>query len=223
MDKKIEISDLDTEPFYKIYIIESPADKDLLEKRTEGKALSNILELSQIHYEYFLVTTLNVLRQAFEMIKEDILKLQEEYLFVWPLIHISCHGREEGIGLTDKSFVEWSYLYDLLSIVNVCFEETDPVSPVLLSMSSCYGLHAIKSDWEKRSSRSPFAFVLGHENKIPWDDALIAFSVFFHHFVNRKSTSDIALKCMNASISSQDYFKLFNSKECYEVFKNTNI
>jgi hypothetical protein len=220
MERGLENCELNTEVFYKVYIIESPGDMDLLEKRTEGKALSNILEMSEIPYEYYLTTTKNVLKQVFEIIKEDILELQEEYLFVWPIIHVSCHGNEDGIGLTDGSFIPWSYLNDFLSVVNVCFDEADPVSPIVLSMSSCYGLHAIKTDWQKRGERSPFAFVLGHEDTILWDEALIAFSVFFHHFVNKKSTSEIALQCMNASINSHDHFKLFNSIELYECFNN---
>lgn len=220
MERGLENCELDTEVFYKVYIIESPSGIDLLEKRTEGKALSNILEMSEIPYEYYLTTTENVLKQVFEMIKEDVLELQEEYLFVWPIIHISCHGNEDGIGLTDDNFISWSVLNDLLSVVNVCFDEADPLSPIVLSMSSCYGLHAIKTDWEKRGEHSPFAFVLGHEDAILWDDALIAFSVFFHHFVNKKSTAEIALHCMNASINLPNHFKLFNSIEYYEHFKD---
>jgi len=219
METGLENCGLDTEVYHKVYIIESPSDIDLFEKRTEGKALSNILELSEIPYEYCLTTTKNIFNQAFELIKEDILELQEEYLFVWPIIHLSCHGNEKGIGLTDGDFISWSALNDLLSVVNVCFNEADPVSPILLSMSSCYGLHAIKADWEKRGKRSPFAFVLGHEDTILWDDALIAFSVFFHNFVKKKSTSEIAVQCMNTSINLPEHFKLFNSTECYEVFK----
>lgn len=220
MERELENCELDTETFYKVYIIESPGDMDLLEKRTEGKALSNILEISEIPYEYYLATTKNVLVQVFEIIKEDILELQDEYLFVWPIIHISCHGNENGIGLTNNEFIPWSKLYDLLSIVNICFDEADPVSPILLSMSSCYGLYAIRTDWEKRNERSPFAFVLGHEDTILWDDALIAFSVFFHQFVNKNCTAEVALQCMNTSINSPDHFKLFNSTEFYEHFKD---
>lgn len=62
--------ELDTEAFYKVYIIESPDDMDL----------------------------------------------QDEYLFVWPIIHISCHGNEDGIKLTNNELIPWSKLYDLLSV-----------------------------------------------------------------------------------------------------------
>lgn len=220
MESGLENCELDTEVFYKVYILESPGDIDLLEKRTEGKALSNVLEISEIPYEYYLVTTKNVFEQVFEMIKEDILELQDEYLFAWPIIHISCHGNKDGIGLTDNDFISWSDLNNLLSVVNVCFDEGEPISPILLSMSSCYGLHAIKTDWEKREEHSPFACVLGHEDKILWDDALIAFSVFFHHYVNKKSTAIVALECMNASINLPDHFKLFFSTEYNEHFKD---
>lgn len=208
--------DLDQDVFFKVYIIESPADIDLFENRTEGKALSNILRISEIPYEYLLVTSKRTFGQAFDLIKDDISELQEEYLFVWPIIHISCHGNDEGIGLTDGSYLNWNVLYHMLEDINICFEE-EQNSPILLAMSSCYGLHAIKADWD--NEKSPFAFVLGHEETIPWDDALIAFSVFYHNFVNKKVTSDIALECMNNSINHPEYFKLFNSKDIYNLFK----
>ena len=219
MRNELENCELETEVFHKVYIIESPSDENLLEQKTEGKSLSSIFELSEIPYDYYLVTTEKTLKQAFESIKEDVLDLQDDYLFVWPIIHISCHGNEEEIGLTDNSRIQWSVLNDLLSTINVCFE-VESVSPILLSMSSCYGLHAIKADWEKQGDRSPFAFVLGHEDTILWDDALIAFSVFFHHFVNKKCTADISLECMNASINLPNHFKLFNSTDCYEFLKD---
>lgn len=206
---------LEQDIFFKVYIIESPADIDLFENRTEGKALSNVLEISEIPYEYLLVTSEKTFELAFKSIKDDILELQEEYLFVWPIIHVSCHGNDSGIGLTDNSYLKWNVLYQMLTEVNLCFEE-DPSSPIFLSMSSCFGLHAIKTDWDSESS--PFAFVLGHEKEILWEDALIAFSVFYHNFVNKKKSSDIALACMNNSINAPGYFKLFNSKDIYNLF-----
>ncbi|WP_283689930.1 hypothetical protein ACSW9I_06125 [Clostridium perfringens] len=208
---------MNLETVYKVYIIESPSADDLMKGITEGQALTKILELSNIQYEYFLVTTKEVFEKALVYIKEDVLELQEEKIFVWPIIHISCHGNEECIGLTNNEFINWSTLEKYLSIVNVCFEEADPVSPIILSMSSCCGLNAIKSDWVKNHESSPFSFVLGHENEIPWDDALIAFSVFYHNFINKELDPLTALKCMNDSINSENYFKLFSSTDCYKI------
>ncbi len=59
----------------------------------------------EIPYEYYLTTTKDVLKQVLEIIKEDIFELQEEHLLVWPIIHVLCHGNEDGIGLTDSSFI----------------------------------------------------------------------------------------------------------------------
>ncbi len=145
--------------------------------------------------------------------------MQEEYPFVWPVIHISCHEDDNGIRLIDNSYIKWDVLHRMLEIINICFEE-EPNSLVLLSMSSCYGLHAIKADWG--NEKSPFAFVLGHEEKISWDDALIAFFVFYHNYASKRKTSDIALECMNNSINNTKYFKLFNSKGIYNLLKNFN-
>ena len=39
---------------FKIYIIESPNDNDILSNRFEGKILSNILDMSGIKNQYFI-------------------------------------------------------------------------------------------------------------------------------------------------------------------------
>lgn len=104
----------------------------------------------------------------------------------------------------------------MLRLINIPFDDQDPVSPIQLSMSSCYGLHAILAD--DSMGRSPFGFVLGHENEISWDDALIAFSVYYHNFVSKKMDSQTSLKCMNESINNPGYFKLFGSSDIYSLF-----
>ena len=41
MESGLENCELDTEVFYKVYILESPGDIDLLEKITEENAINN--------------------------------------------------------------------------------------------------------------------------------------------------------------------------------------
>ncbi|MBK7921866.1 MAG: hypothetical protein IPJ92_08280 [Veillonella sp.] len=78
------------------------------------------------------------------------------------------------------------------------------------------GLHAIKADW---GNENHLCFCLRTRRKISWDDALIAFFVFYHNYASKRKTSDIALECMNNSINNPKYFKLFNSKGIYNLLR----
>ena len=56
----------------KIYIIESQKDSDILNKRTEGKALSATLDLAHIPNMYYQVVTVEMLEECFKQICLDI-------------------------------------------------------------------------------------------------------------------------------------------------------
>ena len=83
---------------YGVFIIESMDWKDELEGNLDGHALSVILKLSRIPYEYIYVRT----RIEFEHAMEFFRKTDFGFL------HISCHGNEEGLCLTidDLNFEE---------------------------------------------------------------------------------------------------------------------
>src|SRR5688572_4013746 len=89
-----------------VYVIESPSASDLLDGRTEGQALCGVLDLAEIPRSYSLVTNLDTLSSA---LTSRLVEAWERF-GVLPVLHLSLHGNEDGVGLTDGTFVTWDQL-----------------------------------------------------------------------------------------------------------------
>lgn len=189
------------ECYSKVYIVESPAAVDLLEKRTEGKALSSILSLSDIDHEYYLAVNKKCFKKAFHNIRKDVQRIKAEYKDVKPCIHISCHSDEESISLTNNKEINWHELSDILSEVNEVCDE----NPLCLLMSSCCGLSAYVAIKEI-DGKSPKTFIVGSDEEVGWDTSLIAFASFYFNYIGRGISRKKAVECMNMSINNEITF-----------------
>jgi len=212
--------------YFKVYIIESPSANDLLHGRCEGTSLTSIFKLEDIPYEYYLAINKDTVKSALELIKEDMLYVHYEEMrecFFFPIIHLSCHGNEDCIAFSSGDSIKWNELNQIINDMelNLAFDEGGTINPLSLSMSSCCGLYAIFADREEHSvDKSPFAFVLGHEESIRWDDALIAFATYYHNLIKKELTMTDSVRCMNNSINNADFFKSFHSHDAYNLLSN---
>lgn len=196
------------EKLFKVYIVESPGDEDLLLGKKEGDSLSEIFKLENIKYEYYLVVSRKMFKEAIQLIKNDIIELKEEGLWVFPIIHLSCHGNDECICMSNGTKIEWSYLNNIIGDINDVFSDEEK-NNILLCMSSCYGLYAINADKDEDDddSKSPFSSLIGSEYEISWEDSLIAFSVFYHNYIIKEKSMIKSIVCMNSSIGEDGVFK----------------
>lgn len=155
-----------------VHIIESPSNLDLLDGRTEGRALSEALSLAEIPHRYNLVTNGQTLGQA----------LGPRLVQAWktfggrPILHFSVHGNQDGISLTDRSFLSWHHLRQGLLPLNRAMQ-----GGLLICMSSCFGSSgcrmAMYSDDEP-----PFWALVGNTGDAAWSDAAVAYITFYHLF-----------------------------------------
>lgn len=83
-----------------VYIIESPADEDLLDGRTEGRALQEPMHIATIPNTYSLVTSRKTLDLA---LGPRLPVAMARHAPGWiPIVHFSCHGSDSGLALTDS-------------------------------------------------------------------------------------------------------------------------
>jgi hypothetical protein len=82
-----------------VYVIESPSSLDLLDGRTEGRALCQALSLAEIPYWYSLVTDRESLGQA---IGPRLVEAWKTLGGKPPILHFSMHGNQEGVALTNR-------------------------------------------------------------------------------------------------------------------------
>ncbi|MEA5553280.1 hypothetical protein VB713_20275 [Anabaena cylindrica UHCC 0172] len=189
-----------------VYIIESPSDEDMLDGLTEGRSLASALELAEIRYCYNLVTTKNSLNIA--LTQRLFNAIAEENKL--PILHFSMHGNHQGIGLTDKEFIQWHEL--LPFIVKIKTFLGNYSSDLLICMSSCYGSFA-NCMATMYPGNIPFKFLIGNKESVPWNDAAVAYITFYHLLF--KGLHPYECKEIMCKASYNDKFELYDGEESH--------
>lgn len=180
-----------------VYIVESPQNSDLRVGRAEGKALCQALTLAEIPHRYSLVTDLKTLRQALGP------KLVEAWttLNKFPILHLSMHGNQEGISLTNESdFLSWNSLRQELLPLNRVMSQV-PNGGLLICMSSCFGSSGCRMAMYTDNEPS-FRALVGNVGKTGWADAAVAYITFYHLFF-KGLPLDVCVDSMR--VASGDY------------------
>lgn len=197
----------------KIYIIESQDPKDILEKRTEGKALSAGLELAGIANQYFQVINDDCFTECIEIIAQDINNLKQDGL-VAPYIHTSAHGNEDGIVLTSGEFISWEDFTKKVERLNVLTGKIQPipdkphieVSPINYCFSTCKGHNAYKIQGKAKENK--FSSIIGPTDSVEWSDSLLAFMTFYHQIFYKRVKAIKAIEIMNIAAGLDNIFRI---------------
>jgi hypothetical protein len=155
-----------------VHIIESPSPKDLLEERTEGRALSKMLKAAAIPHEH----SLTIDRATFEEALSDRLMEAWKRHGCIPILHLSMHGNADGVQLGTGEFVTW---HDLRQLLLPLVRQMQ--GSLLLCLSSCYGVSACRMAMYTDAEPHFWALV-SHCGAVSWRDATFAFSSFYHLF-----------------------------------------
>jgi len=191
-----------------VHIIESPSSQDLLDDRREGEVLTKALKLAQIESTYNLVADYETLQEALgkklysEMIKGAQLRT--------PIIHISAHGNENGIVLTDHTLINWDRLKALLTPINKVLD-----GMLLISLSSCKSFSACTMSFTENKDL-PFFGLVSHIGTPNWADAAVAFVTFYHRFFKNSLVPD-AVEAMKVA-SGDNGFSSFLGIEGQKIW-----
>src|ERR1039457_736165 len=119
-----------------VFIIESNKKEEIVAGYglSEAKALSQMLTIAGIDHKVRGVIDKYTLAQAIAEFASIASQSQ-----TFPVLHIAAHGNERGLGLTDNQLIEWRELYQMLMPAHAV-----RLGQFLLSMSSCFGMAAIK-------------------------------------------------------------------------------
>lgn len=191
-------------PPYKLFLLESDREEDLqlglTEGATEGAALSEALKLAQVPNRRFTVVDKNELLECLVCIqREHVQSLQTMALTGDPAficwLHFSCHGNEDGLGLSGGDFLTWGELRSAL--LGFFFHPAHASSPmVLISLSACKGVAAGKIMF---ADPPPYgcSVLVGPNRAVTWADSLTAFVSFYHLTLIKRLTADEAVAGMN--------------------------
>lgn len=163
-----------------VHVIESPSAQDLLDGRTEGRSLCEALSLANIPHCYNLATTLESFREALGARLTNACAQHEAP----PILHLSMHGNNEGVALTDGTFLTWNQLrLELAALKNAM------AGGLLICMSSCFGGAGCRMAMHEDGDQ-PFWALVGNTREAMWADAAVAYIAFYHQFFKGKSVQE---------------------------------
>lgn len=181
-----------------VYVIESPSALDLLDGRTEGRALCEAISVSGIPYFYSLVTNKETLKIA---LADRLDTASHNFGSAVPVLHFSMHGNEHGVALTSGDFITWAELEFLLNDVNQKCNSTG----MLLCMSTCHGIHAQRMAVADLTRR-PFWALVGNSFSTQWSDSAVAYIAFYHRYFKGIGINDCVTAMKFASGDQNFYF-----------------
>jgi hypothetical protein len=189
---------MDKEKGFGVFIIESSYPKDFYNQQLDGIAAQSLLNILRIPNRFRVVLDLKYLRKALREAAKD-----DEF----DVIHLSCHGGEDGIVLADDSPVKWPQFASL-------FDEAD-CAPSALVMSSCCGAaggigHAFQS-----VEAGP-GIIFGSKDERSYGEYAAAWALLYHRFQVAGVTKDAAqeaLRQINATIGDTFVYRRWDSSK----------
>jgi hypothetical protein len=153
--------------------VESPSSKDLLDGRTEGRLLWEALQLAGVQVLYNLATDYSTFNIA---LTAKIMQMSSYLNIGLPILHLSMHGNEDGIGLTNGTRLKWDDLRKLLLPINKLMQ-----GGLIVCMSACSSASGGQMAMYDPPEPLPFFALIGHTGTPSWHEAAIAFVTFYHH------------------------------------------
>ena len=179
-----------------VYVIESPSAPDLYHKRSESEMIKKALSLHGIH----CVTRLTISKESFEAaIKIGLPEEMKFFSGLTPVLHISAHGEQNGLQLSNADEITWHELKNLLLPINKALN-----GGLLLCMSSCKGFSACRMAMNSNNDAHPFFAVIGNTKEPTWSDTAIAYSSFYHLIAKGEYIID-AVEAMRKASGNKDF------------------
>ncbi len=155
-----------------VYIIESPSEIDIYKNTSEGNLLTHSLTLQGTPCSHKTTISKVAFEAALTFGLEEQMKLFPDLL---PIIHISAHGNEEGIALSNNELVTWHDLRTYLLPINNALD-----GALLLCMSCCHGFSAARMAMYIGEKEHPFYSMVGHYESPTWSETAVGYTTFCH-------------------------------------------
>jgi hypothetical protein len=126
------------------------------------------------------------------------LRLQNEKRGVFPLLHIECHGDEDGLQFADGSLISWESLKEALIPLNVAMRLN-----LMIVLVSCFGGAFIKA--LRLSDRAPVWGLIGPSQKISSGEVEPHFGIFYRTLFSTGSPR-ATVDALNQSISRHNLY-----------------
>ena len=182
-----------------VYVIESPSAVDLLDGITEGRSLCEALRLSGIDHWYSLATNRETFSQSLhDRLGEALKRFPQKY----PLLHLSMHGNDSGVSLTNNEFLSWKELRDVLKPLTKIMDSSS-----IICLSYCFGLHGATMAMNEENDPTFWALI-SSSSSISWAEAAVAYITFYHLFLTKGHSLKECVKAMQVASGNKGFMYL---------------
>ncbi len=197
-----------------VFVIESPSASDLYHRRSEGDVIKQAVALNGIHC---VVKTAISLEAFNACLKLGIVEEMQAHKGFLPLLHISAHGNQDGIQLSDGHMMQWQELKELLKPLNKALGGS-----LVVCMSSCEGYAGIKMAMDTDETEAPYLALIGCNAKPTWGETTIGFATLYHQLSTGRHISD-ASHAMRVASGNDRFFleHAENTRQNFIEFLNT--
>jgi hypothetical protein len=155
-----------------VYIIESPSAVDIYHGRSEGALLRQAVGLDRIPCVVRTAISAEAFIAALRLGLPEAMKQNPERV---PILHVSAHGSQEGIQLSNGEVIRWDQLRHLLMPLNKGLS-----GYLLLCMSACEGYSACRMAMQTENNEHPYFGIVANSGKPTWSDTAVAYATFYH-------------------------------------------
>jgi hypothetical protein len=194
-----------------VYVIECPSPEDALEGRGEGETLARTLKLAGIAVHYHLALNEEMVDAAFDKVSAEV-RSRSDWAVAMPWVHLSAHGCDEGLEMSDGTLLYWGVLSRMLETIH------NRIGPVLipeeynqnlpkssLALSSCSAFQ----NFVDKTSKPLVQCVVGAVRDVGWCQSLIAFSTFYYHEIHLDRSVMESIYAMNVAAGDYNADALF--------------
>jgi hypothetical protein len=145
-----------------VMVAESVGARDFYLRRTDGYAAHEVLRIQQVKTEYRVILDKARLIRA----------IAESCMFQFKIFHLSCHGNDDGIGLSDGSFLDWLSLGRL-------FRRYASLEKVLVLSCCSGGYVGVTKAFQKENIVFGFVFGSTALDGVGFTDSCLAWSILY--------------------------------------------
>lgn len=183
-----------------VFLVDSPSNVDLYDGYSIGMALRDALRAIRIPCFYTLATNAETFANTFsQRLPLAIAEVQKTpNVNAVPFVHLCMHGKSDGIGLTDGSFIDWLSLRRILLSHNYV-KGFDP----FVCMASCDGINATNMN---NAFDNAFHFLIGNSGKVLQSDVTVAYASFYNNVIYKNYTVEQAVQAMRTACGDNNFF-----------------
>jgi hypothetical protein len=163
----------------KLLIIEASYPKDFFSERLDGPVTYHLTKLLRIDSKLIYALDKRHLEKAITLAGED----------GYDVVHLSCHGGDDGIAVTDNTQVGWREFVQLFNKKHF--------GPEALVMSSCCGASdGLRDEFEKIKFRPKIIF--GSTDERGYNEYAVAWTILYDRFRTEGVDREVAREALRA-------------------------